>query len=304
MRSVIKAEGSLLRKASVQCIQIRHSISRAVLPQQAKAAKLAVAGQFVAVARWGPGFDSQPCQGSVWPAHMKWQNWFAALRVRGELSRGWCDRCIHRASESRSQARRCGLEKAYRSQHRRILTGPPRLSAVLTTISFVVSWFAAPTVTMPNAPPQTSTYQMRSRRRGSPPHLTCHLKPSHLWRVQQRSPLRLLSPKRKRRPKKTKNNKGGKPESNSGNAEERPPSPSAGASENAGPKLYNKKHNYRHQYTRVPTTHPMRSTTCIVLWEQQWCNNWPLPPTWPLTLLIMDWPVRTKNNPLLLNKTY
>lgn len=68
----------------------------------------------------------------------------------------------------------------------------------------------------------------------------------------------------KEKVKKTKNNKGGKAENASGNAQESPPP--AGSLENAAPELNNKKHNFRNQYSRLPANLPMRSTACSLLW--------------------------------------
>ncbi|XP_048009420.1 soluble guanylate cyclase 88E-like isoform X1 [Megalobrama amblycephala] len=67
----------------------------------------------------------------------------------------------------------------------------------------------------------------------------------------------------KEKVKKTKNNKGGKAENASGNAQES--TPPAGGQENAAPELNNKKHSFRSQYTRLPANLPMRSTACSLL---------------------------------------
>lgn len=67
----------------------------------------------------------------------------------------------------------------------------------------------------------------------------------------------------KEKVKKTKNNKGGKAENASGNAQES--TPPAGSQENAAPELNNKKHSFRSQYSRLPANLPMRSTACNLL---------------------------------------
>lgn len=67
----------------------------------------------------------------------------------------------------------------------------------------------------------------------------------------------------KEKAKKTKNNKGVKAESASGNAQET--TPPAGGPENAAPEPNNKKHSFRSQYARLPANLPMRSTACRLL---------------------------------------
>lgn len=67
----------------------------------------------------------------------------------------------------------------------------------------------------------------------------------------------------KEKVKKTKNNKGGKAENTSVNAQES--TPPADSQENAAPELNNKKHSFRSQYSRLPANLPMRSTACNLL---------------------------------------
>ncbi|KAI7806360.1 soluble guanylate cyclase 88E-like [Triplophysa rosa] len=67
----------------------------------------------------------------------------------------------------------------------------------------------------------------------------------------------------KEKAKKIKNNKGGKADNASGNAQEST-SP-AGGPDNAAPELNNKKHSFRSQYARLPANLPMRSTSCSLL---------------------------------------
>lgn len=71
-------------------------------------------------------------------------------------------------------------------------------------------------------------------------------------------------PQDKEKAKKTKNNKGGKTENTSGNAQESPP---PAGSQKAIPVLNNKKPNFRNQYVRLPSNLPMRSAACSLLWE-------------------------------------
>lgn len=67
----------------------------------------------------------------------------------------------------------------------------------------------------------------------------------------------------KEKVKKTKNNKEGKVENDSGNVQES--TPPAGSQENAATELNNKKHSFRSQYSRLPANLPMRSTACNLL---------------------------------------
>uniref|UniRef100_A0AAV2MEM0 Guanylate cyclase domain-containing protein n=1 Tax=Knipowitschia caucasica TaxID=637954 RepID=A0AAV2MEM0_KNICA len=66
--------------------------------------------------------------------------------------------------------------------------------------------------------------------------------------------------------KKTKNNKGAKPEVLQGPAAaaESVPSPPADGLDVPGPLLFNKRNSFR-EYTKLPTNLPMRSTSCVVL---------------------------------------
>lgn len=75
-------------------------------------------------------------------------------------------------------------------------------------------------------------------------------------------------PQEKEKAKKTKNNKGGKLEVPQLNARPESSQPADGL-ENPAPFLSSKRNSFREQYVKLPTTLPMRSAACSILWARR-----------------------------------